>query len=140
MNAEACPWLPWRFFSRHFPPLTSKTLEEIELRIRRTAAAAVTAGALALGGGVLSASEAHASTMLGGVSVANGCIYQLIGNAAVVVANNVYGWRCAYHGAVINVTYSWGPSLNQECAREYGSGAFAGYLDYNNPYSWRCYR
>jgi hypothetical protein len=104
--------------------------------IRPTLAAA----ALAFAAVSLSTAPAHASTMLGGVSVAAACTNQLIGNAAVVVANNVYGWRCRYNGGVISVTYSWGPDLNRQCAVQYGSGAYSGYLNYNDPYSWRCYR
>lgn len=35
--------------------------------------------------------------------------------------------RRAYHREL------GGVNLNQECASEYGSGAYAGYLDYNKP-------
>lgn len=30
--------------------------------------------------------------------------------------------------------------LNTECRREYGSLAHAAYDDFNNPYSWYCYK
>lgn len=31
-------------------------------------------------------------------------------------------------------------NLNTECRREYGSLAHAAYDDFNNPYSWYCYK
>jgi hypothetical protein len=66
------------------------------------------------------------------------CSDQWPGTSLVLTANNVYGWKCrAYTSA------GWADlsiDVNRECRREYGSRAYAGYLDYNNPYSWRCFR
>ena len=85
------------------------------------------------------AAPAHAATNLGGVSVWNACVYQNgTPSYVVLVQNNVMGWRCQYHGGW-NAVYM-GVNLTQECRRVHGSSAYAAYLDYNNPYSWRCWR
>ena len=89
---------------------------------------------------------AQAATQLGGVSVVGACINQLFiappSARAVLIANNVSGWRCQYVGAGIPpVTYIWyNIDLNRECVVEFGSGAYARYFNFNDPYSWRCYR
>jgi hypothetical protein len=108
------------------------------MKIKKSVRSGVAAIALALGVGGVATAPAHASAMLGGVNVTRACTIQHL-TGADLVAWNVYGWRCIYHGAYITVNWG-GVNLNQECASEYGSGAYAGYLDYNNPYSWRCYR
>ena len=60
---------------------------------------------------------------------------------AVLVANNVTGWRCEYVGGVISwIWYTYNINLNQQCTVQYGPGAYARYTNYSNPYSWGCYR
>ena len=83
-------------------------------------------------------SPAQAATNLGGLSVQAACSNQWPGTNAVLVANNVYGWKCRTYWSGGPVNYN--VDLNRECRRAYGSGAYASYLDYNNPYSWRCWR
>lgn len=54
---------------------------------------------------------------------------------AVLVANNVYGWRCQYGtdtGTRLNV------DMNNVCAVEYGAPGTARFTNYTNPYSWYC--
>jgi hypothetical protein len=91
-------------------------------------------------------SPAHAApTNLGGVSVVGACINQLniapSAARAVLIANNISGWRCRYVGGVISVTYTWyNINLNSQCVVQYGNGAYASYSNFNDPYSWRCYR
>jgi hypothetical protein len=115
------------------------------VNIRRRLAGAAVACGLALAGIVSVSAPAHASSILGGVSVAGACSNQLFiapsATRAVLIAYNTSGWRCRYVGAVISVTYTWyNINLNQECSVEYGAGAFARYLNFNDPYSWRCWR
>ena len=91
---------------------------------------------------IANAKPASAYTRLGGVSVYNACKYQY--NAAYswevfVLSNsyNVMGWRCYLnniHTGYVEL------NLNTECRRKYGSGAQAAYDDFNDPYSWYCYR
>jgi len=89
-------------------------------------------------GVAVTASPAQAATYLGGVSVWNACVYQNgTPSDVVLVANNVHGWRCFYNGGWNGIYMS--VNLNQECARAYGR-AYASYTNYNNPYSWGCYR
>jgi hypothetical protein len=61
-----------------------------------------------------------------------GCDIQAPGTWVVLRSNNVYGWRC-YTGL-----YDLGIDVNQVCRAEYGSGSSAYYLDFYNPYTWRC--
>lgn len=95
----------------------------------------ITAASLVLG----VAAPAHATTELGSVSVQQACNVQFPGTTAVVVENNVYGWRCRIYWSGGPVYYS-GIDLSRQCRAQYGSSAYARYLDVNNPYSWRCYR
>ena len=127
-----------RFTTAEPDSASSATTRFRSMNIKRSVGSGLTAIALALGASVVAAMPAHASTMLGGVNVDRACAWQH-GTGADLVAWNVYGWRCIYHGAYITVNWG-GVNLNQECASEYGSTAYARYLDYNNPYSWRCYR
>jgi hypothetical protein len=89
-------------------------------------------------GVVATAAPAQAAD-LGGVSVWNACVHQNgTPSDVVLVANNVHGWRCFYNGGWNGVYMS--VNLSQECKRVHGSSAYANYTNYNNPYSWRCYR
>lgn len=111
------------------------------MRLRKRIATVVMASTLALGGVAATSESAQASTNLGGVSILGACANQLFTNSDALIAWNVTGWRCKYQGATFSTIYYWyNIKLNTECAREYGSGAYAGYTDYNNPYSWHCYR
>jgi len=81
--------------------------------------------------------NAQAATDRGGLSVAQACYYQY-GWDDTTHGNTAVSWRCIFRGSNGAILYS--VDLNKECVREYGAGAVAKYLDYNNPYSWRCYR
>jgi hypothetical protein len=75
------------------------------------------------------------------VTILGACQRQLFTNSRVLIANNVSGWRCKYQGAVISTIYYWyNMDLNRECAAENGAGAYAGYLNFNDPGSWRSWR
>ena len=107
--------------------------------ILAAACGAVTLGTLGL------SQPAQAASVLGGVSVVGACTNQLYiapsAARAVLIANNVSGWRCQYVGGVLTVTYTWyNINLNSQCVAQYGSGAYAKYSNFNDPYSWRCYR
>jgi hypothetical protein len=113
--------------------------------MRRKLATAAAVCALALAGAIGVSAPARAATMLGGVSVAGACSNQLYiapsATRAVLVTNNVSGWRCQYVGAVITWTWcSYNIDLNRQCAVQYGAGAYARYSNFYDPYSWRCWR
>lgn len=92
-------------------------------RIALYAAAATLAAGIVVGGAASSASATDY-----GVNVTIAC--QLHGySSAYKVANNVYGWRCAPGGGGVSIQ-SW-------CNYAY-PGTTAVYLNYNDPYSWRC--
>jgi hypothetical protein len=117
----------------------------MKLRIRL--ATAVAAFGLALAGFfAASAPAVDAATYLGGVSVAGACSNQLwIAPSAVrteIIAWNVTGWRCGYLTSMGWVWWwtGYNINLNQQCAYQYGPGAYAAYTNYYNPYSWGCYR
>jgi hypothetical protein len=89
---------------------------------------------LILGGLTLTGGPAQAG---GGVDITGWCRqYYNSGNFnAVLVAYNVYGWRCQYGsdtGTRLNV------DMNAACARQYGNPGTAGFRNYNDPYSWYC--
>ena len=81
---------------------------------------------------------AHAASRLGGVSVAGACFNQWPGSEVVLLNHNVFGWKCRFWSSLGPVYY--GVDLTQQCVAQYGSRAYAAYSDYNNPYSWSCYR
>jgi hypothetical protein len=62
----------------------------------------------------------------------SGCDYQAPGTSLVLRAHNVYGWKCftGFYDLLI--------SVNAACRYTYGSGSSAYYLNYSDPYSWRC--
>jgi hypothetical protein len=100
---------------------------------------AVAALALTAGASVASVAPAHAATTLGGVSVWNACVYQNgTPSSLTIQPYNVMGWKCVYNGGWNSIQL--GVDLNKECRREYGSAAYASYTNWNDPYSWRCYR
>ena len=90
--------------------------------------------------GFAAPAQAAAKRVVGSVSVQQACRNQFTRTDAVTVNNTVYGWRCRFYGTNGNPIYISGIDLNKQCRVQYGSTATAGFLDYNNPYSWRCYR
>lgn len=112
------------------------------MNVRRKLTAALIACGLASSGFLAaSASAANAAVYEGGVSVLGACENQIYTNAVALINNNVTGWRCKYKGAVISVIYYYyNIDLNAQCAYQFGSGSYAKYTNYNNPYSWGCYR
>ena len=55
--------------------------------------------------------------------------------ATVLDRQNAYSWRCAQRW-----DNTHGLSINEQCAAQYGRGAYAGLRDSRNPYSWFCQR
>lgn len=100
----------------------------------------MTLAAIVIGLGVLGfQAPVQAATNLGGVSVEAACDNQRgTASTARVVVNNVHGWRCALFLGGTTGYYS--VDISRECRRVHGSSAYAAYLNYNDPYSWRCYR
>lgn len=105
---------------------------------RRIAAALATTIAATAAGVVLAAAPASATTILGGIDVAQQCRVQEWRPLEVRLldAGNAYSWRCysPYTGNYYSV------NMNDACFRQYGSGAYAVVLDTRNAYSWRCAR
>lgn len=104
----------------------------------------VAAAALTLGGLSVTAPQAQAAT-LGGLNLDRYCRATTPNMGSWVwIQNppNVYKWRCSYrwYNAGIPYTYTVGMDMNRACRWTYGGNAYAGYLNYNDPYSWRCYR
>ncbi len=96
---------------------------------------------LAIGAFMLVIQPTHAATYLGGVSVQAACDNQYgPGSTATVLQWNVMGWRCVFHGGWN--AYTPGVDLTKQCKREYKryTGVYANYTNFNNPYSWGCYR
>lgn len=62
----------------------------------------------------------------------SGCDFQAPGTTLALRANNVYGWKC------FTGLYDLGISVNAACRYTYGASSSAYYLNYWDPYSWRC--
>jgi hypothetical protein len=103
---------------------------------KRLAHIAAAVGTLALGGALTTLVAAPASAARG-VDITGWC-QAAFGSAwhGVVVANNVDGWRCQYGQDPGGRRYV---DMSAACWRTYGASSGAYYLDYGNPYSWRCY-
>jgi hypothetical protein len=92
-------------------------------------------------GGLMFANTASASTYLGGVDMQRACSVQWATygptTAIVLDQHNAYSWKCRsnYTHYILG-----GVSVNQECALQYGWGAYAGLYNASNPYSWYCQR
>lgn len=112
------------------------------MTIKRKVATAIATCGLALAGiTTASVPAAHAATYLGGVSVLGACENQIFTNGVALINDTVTGWRCEYNGAVLHVIFYWyNINLNEQCADQYGTGAYARYTNYYNPYSWGCYQ
>jgi|GEM_PF-2350288 len=107
----------------------------------KTAALSLVFAVSAVLGVVSTALPAHAAALLGGVDLQTYyCDVYHPGTAAVILntQHNAVGWRCAYDAGGTTILYTI--SVNTACSNEYGSGAYGAYSDYNNPYSWKCYR
>lgn len=87
-----------------------------------------------LGGAVTVTGVAHAG---GGVDITGWCrsYYNSSAFNAIVVVNNVYGWRCQY-GSDTGTRLS--VDMNAACAWKYGNPGTARFTNYSNPYSWYC--
>jgi len=106
---------------------------------RRLLAGSLASAAIAMAAATATMTPAaHASTRLGGVSVAGACANQWQDSTVALIANNVFGWKCQYW-STLGPVYE-GINLTLQCSVQYGSGAYAAYSNYNNPYSWSCYR
>jgi hypothetical protein len=62
----------------------------------------------------------------------DGCDLQAPGTVIKLRAFNVNGLRC-YNGI-----YDLWININTACRQRYGNTSSAYYLNYNDPYSWRC--
>jgi hypothetical protein len=106
--------------------------------MRRKIAVALTSVLASFGFTFAVTPSAEAATLRGGVSVSQACYYTY-GWDNTIHGNNVHSWRCVAYGS--NGMYVFGGvDLNRQCVRQYGSGAYASYTNYNDPYSWKCYR
>ena len=106
----------------------------------------IAALSVALGAGFATApaafaSIAPASAPLGGVDMQRACDTQYPParrlRAEVLNQHDAFSWRCA---APQNRGPVYGINVNRECVVQYGRGAFAGFRDVHNPYSWFCRR
>lgn len=97
-------------------------------------------GALGLAIGPIAAvaPAASASTIIGGIDIAQQCRVQEWRplETRLLDAHNAYSWRC-YSPYTGNY---YGVNLNAACGNQYGAGAFAVVLNTADPYSWRCAR
>jgi hypothetical protein len=107
--------------------------------------------------------QANAATRLGGLDLAQYCRLKYSTSAptfsAVATASlkvyNAGGWRCIqmttslwpkYVNGIfsgfdsVRRTFEYSIDMNDVCRRQYGSGAYASYSNWSNPYSWSCYR
>ena len=62
----------------------------------------------------------------------SGCDAQAPGTNIVLRQWNAYGWKCNTGLYDLNI------DVNRACRWTYGPRSSAYYLDWNNPYSWRC--
>jgi hypothetical protein len=85
------------------------------------------------------ASPASAVTRVGGVSMQGACDNQYPGQGrlAKIRTWNVYGWKCVT--GVVPVA-DGDIDVWRQCRAQYGAAAYGGYGNYNDPYSWSCYR
>lgn len=102
--------------------------------LKKKLASAFAATVLAAGSLVASAPDANAGWA--GIDIWTACTtrYGSPQKSPVLVQYNVMGWRCRLprtDGLV-------GIDLNWWCRYKHGSGAWATYSDFNNPYSWIC--
>ncbi len=59
---------------------------------------------------------------------------------AVLQQNNVYGWKCKQETSVPFFYNYYSIDTNAVCRWQYGGSISSAFTNYNNPYSWYCYR
>jgi hypothetical protein len=75
---------------------------------------------------------------LGGIDMNDACYGQYgWADSELLPPYNVMSWKCRFHGGR-NVIYK-SIDLNRYCARVY-RGSHADFVDFNDPYSWGCYK
>ena len=101
-------------------------------RIRQKLAIALSVLGLTAAGTFMTASPASAAVR--GLDLQySGCNAQAPGTNIALKQWNVYGWRCT--GGLWSFTID----MNRACRYTYNkSSSTAYYLDYSNPYTWRC--
>lgn len=120
-------------------------METAKDKMKKALLTTFAAGALAVGGLAAAAPPAHAATTLGGLNLDAYCRATTPNFGSWVWIQspaNVYQWRCSYrwYNAGNPWTYTIGFDMNRACRWTYGGNAYAGFTNYSNPYSWRCYR
>jgi hypothetical protein len=90
-----------------------------------------------LGGASFGVRAKPTQAATGGIDINRWC--QVISQGterAVLISNNVYGWRCQYTWYGLKL---YSIDLNAACRYEYNrSNATAHFYNYSNPYSWYC--
>ena len=100
-------------------------------------AAILAFGAFSFGGKPSEFGGKPSEAATGGINIDAWCKALYMGQSrAVLVANNVYGWRCQYLWYGLKRD---GIDLNAACRYQYNrSTATAHFYNYSNPYSWYC--
>jgi hypothetical protein len=104
--------------------------------IKRLSLFAITVAmaALPMGAVIAVASPASAAPSVRGLDLQqSACDTQWPGSVIVLTAHNVYGWRCR---GIFGFYYSI--NMNAACRWTYGPHSSAYYLNFSDPYSWRC--
>lgn len=116
------------------------------MNVKMKLAATVVSLFAAGGAWLTTAAPASASTMLGGVNVAQYCSATAAANGALTsnattVNNTSGGWRCSDRKWSGSYWYTSlrGVDMNRACALQYKFGAWSGNPT-NTLYGWRCYR
>lgn len=87
--------------------------------------------------GVAGPAAAVTGTRVSGVDISQACLEQNGPGFSVVHGSDVMSWRCRYSGGWNYVDL--GVNLNTWCAT-HKAGSHADYTNFNDPYSWGCYR
>jgi hypothetical protein len=110
------------------------------VKVRHVASAAISV-ALSVGGVAIAAAPASAATRLGGINMQAACDDQYPGQGRIAKIRtwNVYGWKCVT--GVVPVA-DGDISTWRQCQNQFGwnRGVYSNYTNYNDPYSWGCYR
>ncbi|TRW88801.1 hypothetical protein FK535_00495 [Mycolicibacterium sp. 018/SC-01/001] len=86
----------------------------------------------------MSSATAEARAVVGDIVVDAACVYQYrTATWATLYEQNANGWQCISNEW--KATDHRSVDMSRECRRNYGASAYADYLDFNNPYSWRCF-
>ncbi|TCO46865.1 NlpC/P60 family protein [Kribbella antiqua] len=83
----------------------------------------------------VTATQASAATVLGGVDMQRACDTQYPGRGSRATVTN---WSSAYSWKCVAPSFSGGIDVNRACATQYSQGAYAGLRDAANPYTWFC--